>query len=175
MHWESRQHHCTAVPQQHIYATQLFRYAMKFCILLYSCMYIRTIGYIIGHQAGYIDTALLNHSETVRHSCTTTTHIRYTVIQVCHEVLYSCMYIRTTGYIIGHQAGYIDTALLNHSETVRHKNCKLIIHPNSSAVRCSACSTYRSTLLTQKWKRASTSVENERINYRFVFFWPLDI
>eukprot|EP00731_Ephydatia_muelleri_P004426 Em0002g602a len=34
-----------------------------------------------GHQAGYIDTALLNHSETVRYSCTTTTHIRYTVIQ----------------------------------------------------------------------------------------------
>ncbi|KAL5506287.1 hypothetical protein EMCRGX_G007900 [Ephydatia muelleri] len=84
------------------------------------------------------------------------------IVQLYHNNTY------TLHSYSGHQAGYIDTALLNHSETVRHKNCKLIIHPNSSAVRCSACSTYRSTLLTQKWKRASTSVENERINYRFI-------
>eukprot|EP00731_Ephydatia_muelleri_P023298 Em0015g881a len=84
------------------------------------------------------------------------------IVQLYHSSTY------TLHSYSGHQAGYIDTALLNHRETVHHKNCKLIIHPNSRAVRCSACSTYRSTLLTQKWKRANlvARLGNIRTSYR---------
>ena len=69
---------------------------------------------------------------------------------------------------IGHQAGYIDNILLNKSPTVRHRNCKLIVPYNSRAMSCSCCSTYRSTLLTQMWKRAGK--ENDRTNDRFVVY-----
>ena len=65
--------------------------------------------------------------------------------------------------------GCFDNTSILGVSTIRHANCTLLL-PQDGAVRCSACSTYRSTLTVQSrrmQRNVDTPTHTSHVNYRY--------
>eukprot|EP00731_Ephydatia_muelleri_P014320 Em0008g40a len=71
-------------------------------------------------------------------------------------------------FCIGDRVGYIDDTLLPQTPTIRHRDCCLLLQQDARAMRCSPCSTYRSTLYIQAKKGRDEEGSSVTVNYRFL-------
>ena len=78
------------------------------------------------------------------------------------------LYVLSSHFVhLGNKLAVLDDSLFPDFLTICHKQCEMLLSGNAVGhpVRCSVCSSYRSTLLTQT-RCMTNGAESNHVNYR---------